>query len=155
MDQIPIHDSIQILRSPALRVRTALWLLPLKMIGQERGEAIRYRLEAIDMRDEWLAHLPADTRFSGLSSSKLCERLDDISQRTGMWDTVLAFQFDLLLARLKLAERAIIWDYVLFQMARRLRGIIIAMPETAKDLLPAQSVQDRLNREQRLLLNQL
>jgi hypothetical protein len=132
---------IALLHSPRLRVRTGLWLIPRYLLGQEREEAARLNIDAIDVRQQLLSELPEGTRFSGLNASRLIELLDELCSSDRGTSCLLIYNFDLLLARLTHEERGEVWDDLYQYFSHRSRGLLIVLPEGAAALLPG---RDRL-----------
>ena len=143
-------EVVALLRSRMLRVRTGLWLFPKAYLGYEADEAIRLRLEAVNLRQVWLDTLPPETHFIGLTPEKLLEVLDDILNLPGKSDCVLVYNLDIFLARLKKAERKSVWEGLFSALPHRTRGLLIAMPQTARDLLPSPKRLKFWEREHRL-----
>jgi len=143
-------EVVILLRSPLLRVRTGLWLMPNAYLGHEADEAARLLLEAVDLRLVWMKTLPGGTRFIGLTPERLLEVLDEILGQPGESDCVLVYNFDLFLAYLKQSERKTVWDGLFSALPHRTRGVLIVLPQTARDLLPAPEQLDLWEREQRL-----
>jgi hypothetical protein len=54
-----------LIRANVLRIRIGLWLIPASYLGQERNEAARLLLEAVDIRQELVKQLPVEARFAG------------------------------------------------------------------------------------------
>lgn len=146
-----LAEVVALLCSRVLRVRTGLWLIPNAYIGHEADEAVRLRLEVADLRQVWLKNLPEGTRFIGLTPDNLIEEIDRIIQQPGDSDCVLVYNLDLFLARLKLAERKMVWESLFNTLPHRPRGLLMIMPQTAHDLLPVPTQLTLLEQEQRLV----
>lgn len=131
--------AVDLLRGQKLRVRTALWLLPTKRLGQEMDEAARLGIDAVDARQRLLESLPHGTHYSGLSSDSVAELLDAICASPYGTDCLALYNFDLLLARLTHDERSQVWDLLYDQFPHRPRALLIMMPATATSLLPSRS----------------
>lgn len=150
MELISLYELAQTVRSRVLRVRTGLWLTPLQLINQELDEAARILAEAVNMQELWLAQLPKETRFVGISGDKLLGAVDQVIQQAGINDCALVYNFDLLLARLTRSERIQVWRALYAEMPHRNRGLIVAMPAVAKDLLPDDDALTHWAQEKRL-----
>ena len=150
MELISLRELARTVRSRVLRVRTGLWLTPIQLIGQEPDEAARISAEAVNMQALWLAQLPKDTRFVGIIGDKLLGAVDQVTQQTGKNDCTLLYNFDLLLARLTHSERIRVWQAIYAEMPHRNRGLIVAMPAVAKDLLPDDDALTHWAQEKRL-----
>lgn len=143
-------EVVALLRSPLLRVRTALWLMPMDYLGREREEAVRLRLDAADLRQVWLNTLPEGTKHIGLTPDKLLDELDRITEQPGASDCVLVYNVDLFLARLRQSERKSFWEGLFTALPHRQRGLLVVMPQRAGDLLPAPDQLTLWEREERL-----
>ncbi len=143
-------EVVALLRSHLLRVRTALWLMPMVYLGREEEEAVRLRLEAADLRQVWLKTLPEGTKFIGLSPERLLDKLDHITEQPGTSDCVLVYNIDLFLARLRQAERQTFWEGLFTSLPHRQRGLLVVMPQRASDLLPTPDQLTLWEREGRL-----
>lgn len=150
MECKPPAEVVALIRANILRIRTGLWLLPSSYLGQERNEAARMLLEAVDIRQEVINRLPADARFTGLTSQKVIELIDEISQQKGSGDCALIYNLDLLLSRLPQQERDFVWQLLFEAMPHRPRALLITMPVTATDLLPSLEQLNQWAREMRL-----
>lgn len=145
-----LAEVVALLRSPLLRVRTALWLMPMDYLGREEEEAVRLRLEAVDLRQVWLKTLPEGTKYIGLTPEKLLDELDRITELPGVSDCVLVYNVDLFLARLRQAERKTFWEGLFTALPHRQRGLLVVLPQRAGDLLPAPDQLSLWEREERL-----
>ncbi len=136
MDTMNPNDLVALLRSPVLRVRTGLWLMPLQYLGKEEDEAARLGIDALDIRRPILAGLPPDARFTGLSVVNLVEILDSVAQARDGNDCVLVYNLDLALARLRRQERLAVWQNLFVDFGYRARALLLTMPANADHLLP-------------------
>lgn len=136
MESNTLSALVTALRAPSLRVRTGLWLMRLAEIGQERNEAARQGIEAVDLRANLLARLPPDAGYTGLSSQVFLELCEAVTQQPGAGDCALVYNIDLLLARLTRQERREVWQDLYQALPHRRRVLLLAMPETATELLP-------------------
>ena len=137
MELKPPLEVVALLQSRVLRSRTGLWLIPKSYLGHEADESVRLGLEAVDLRKYWLDTLPEGTRFIGVTPDKLLERLDEVAESPGSKDCALIYNIDLLLANIKLSGRKTVWEGLYNGMPHRSRGLLIAMPIMAIDLLPS------------------
>lgn len=144
-------EVVSLLRSNAFRLRTALWLMPSVLLGQERNAAARLMVDAIDLRDVLLQHLPEGSRFSRLSDQKITELLDEVSELEGQSDCALVYNLDLLLARLSPQGVKAVWQYVFEFMPHRSRALLLAMPASAIELLPSEEQKETLIRQNRIV----
>lgn len=143
-------EVVKLIRANILRIRTGLWLLPATSLGQERNEAARLLVDAIDLRQRLIQHLPADTRFIGLTDQKVIELLDEVAEQEGQSDCALVYNLDLLLSNLKQQDIKNIWLHVIESMPHRSCALLITMPASATDLLPSDEQLVQLAREKRL-----
>jgi hypothetical protein len=133
-----LQGLIEFLCSPVLVHRTALWLVPLTLLGKEPDEASKFAMDAADMAQAYAKHLPNDTLFLGLSVEKFIKTLDTICAYPDKSECIFVFNLDLLLSRLTQKERGLIWDLVYKGFPHRPRALLLMMPETAHFLLPNQ-----------------
>lgn len=150
MAPINATDVVRLIRSPAPRVRIGLWLVPPEQLGQVPAEAVRLGLDSVDLRARWLSQLPEGTRFAGLGPERMLEVLDNVISQTGAHDAVLAYNVDLLLARLDYPNRRRVWQQLQSYLPHRARGLLIVMPATADELLPPPDEQAAWERDGRL-----
>jgi hypothetical protein len=149
-----LKKAVELLRSPVLRVKVGLWLMPIEYLGQEEDEAVRLGVEAIDFRKHVLAVLPPTAESTGLTPVKLFEMVDNISQMDGIYDVVLLYNFDLLLARLTTEGRSQFWQDFFITLVHRKRGVLLVVPETAKQLLPPDDELDQLTHSEQVIIQQ-
>ncbi len=147
----PVRELIVLLRRPTLRTRVGVWRMPPGHVGRELDVAARLGIEAIDVRDVILERLPAGTRFVRLTSEKVLEALDAIASSSGKTDCALIFNVDLLLAGLKRDERQEVWRGLFDGMPYRSRALVVAVPETATELLPDDRLWAALEHDSRLV----
>ena len=141
---------VSLIRASVLRIRTALWLLPPALIGQERNEAARLLVEAIDLRQVYLNKLPPNTPYLGLTGQKLIELIEDIVEEEGRSNCVLIYNLDLLLSRLSQPDIYFFWHHVFQSMPHRSRALLLSIPASAGDLLPPEDLRFQLSREKRI-----
>ena len=150
MNSLTLPDVVTLLRSPKLRVRTGLWLMPPTAVGQEVQEAARLGLDAADARQPILATVKEGQRFLGLDELRVLDAVSSISDQTQTTDCILVYNLDLLVARVGVAGRAALWDMLFSGLPHRPRALLIAMPQVATALLPKQDQLDAWRREGRL-----
>jgi hypothetical protein len=143
-------EVVQLLRSKTLRNSVGLWLIPLKLLGQERDQAALLSIGHIDIREYLLTSLPKDTRFSGLNGDRLIELLDEICARKHGMDCLLIYHFDLLISRLAHADRQKLWEQLYDGFPHRRRSLLITMPDQAANLLPPIEILQVWQQENRL-----
>jgi hypothetical protein len=143
-------EVVKLIRANILRIRNGLWLLPTTSLGQERNEAARLLVDAVDVRQRLIQHLPANTRFIGLTDQKIIELLDEIAEQEGQSDCALVYNLDLLLSHLKQKDIKYVWQHLIESMPHRSCALLITMPALATDLLPSDEQMVQLAREKRL-----
>jgi hypothetical protein len=131
-----IQELVDFLCKRILIHRTAIWLVPVNIIGKELEEAARLNIDAIDICNKYSLKIPKYSSYIGLSTYKLLKTLDDICDYTDMSECILVYNFDLLLSKLTKIERFQIWDQLYQCFPHRSRALIIMMPTTATNLLP-------------------
>jgi len=129
-------EVIALICTPMFRVHTGLWLLPSEIVGHELDEAVRLRIEAIDIRQSLLDSLPQGAHYTGLTEPKLLGLIDAIAQLSGRKDCALVYNVDLLLSRISYFERRRFWQDFFIGLPHRTQGVLIAVPETADEVLP-------------------
>lgn len=144
-------DLVKELRRPSMRVHTGIWLAPATVLGEEEDEAARAGIDAVDVRTPLLAAIPVGARYAGLSAVRIEELLDDITQSPSGSDCVLAYNFDLLIARLGYEERNGLWSFLLKIFAHRRRAIVLVIPASAAHLLPKEDELAIWRRENRVI----
>jgi hypothetical protein len=150
MEVNPAYEVVNLIRANVLRIRTGLWLAPAALLGQERNEAARLMVDAVDLREVLLQRLPVNSRFIGLTDQKLIELLDEVTEQEGQSDCALVYNLDILLARLQQKEIRYFWQYVIEFMPHRSRALLLKMPASANELLPMEGQFNLLAREHRL-----
>ena len=130
-------ELVALLRRQILRVRTGLWLIPPNLLGDERNEAVRLGVAAVDMRELLLNELPAGTAFVMLNADRVIQLLNQVAGQAHFGNCALVYNLDLLLARLTFQQRADAWGVIFDGLAYRQSSLVMAMPVTAKSLLPS------------------
>jgi hypothetical protein len=146
-----VKELIDLLRRHALRTRVGLWRMPLKWVGQEPDIATRLQIEAFDIREAIKPRLPEGTRYVRLTPEKTLEALDSIANLQGRMDCVLVYNLDLLLASLKWEGRQRVWESLLDGLPYRQRALLLAVPTTADQVLPSETLLEVWRRERRLV----
>lgn len=136
MNTINPNEVIALLRTQKLRVRTGLWLMPSSLIGKESQQAARLGVDASDARQPILDAVEDDQSFLGLDYSGILTALDTICHSTLTTDCSLIYNLDLLLAHLTINNRIVLWEQLYSGFPHRPRALIIAIPDSAKALLP-------------------
>lgn len=149
MDPLNPSDVIDLLRSPTLRTRVAIWLAPPEKLGSEKVEAIRLGVEAVDLRDELLAFLEPGTRFVHIDEERLTRLLDGIASRAGN-GCALVYNLDLLLAAMNVDRCVVWWSTMADGLPYRSRALLLMMPQTASNLLPPPRILLEWREQQRL-----
>ena len=131
------REVIDLLQDMSLRDRTAIWLMPVSMMGKETDHAARYNIDAVDIRENLIATLPEDTRYLGLSYQKIISLLDEVCYQGHYSECVLVYNFDLLMAKLSHDDRTNVWWHLFSSFPHRQHAVLLAMPEEAHHLLPS------------------
>ncbi len=131
-----VNDVIQTLRFSGMRVRTALWLLPIADLFQLTDTAARLGLSLVDTRQPILDNVVPGQRFLGLGVHECVQALDALCQREQATDCVLVANFDLLVARLPYENRQDLWATLYDGFPHRSRALLLTMPRDAAALLP-------------------
>ncbi len=142
---------VNYLRLGTARTRIGLWRVPLAKLGTEQEIAINLGIQAIDISKSYLERLPDGTKVVKATCSKVIDSIDSIASSVGPSDCVLIFNFDLLLAKLKIEETQQVWIDLFNHLPNRLRAILIMMPETALQLLPSDTLLEKWEKEGRLI----
>lgn len=143
-------ELVKFLRRPTLRTRIGLWLMPLEAAGREREIVVRLGVEAVDIRAPFCINLAHGTEFLRLSTVKIVETLDIIASQSGQSDCVLVYNLDLLLAGISQQECQQLWGELFNGLPYRPRALLLAIPETAEHLLPADEKLDSWRRDNRV-----
>jgi hypothetical protein len=142
---------VEFLRRGTPRTKVGLWRFPLSKIGKEAENAISLGAEAVDVSRYYYQHRPSGADFARLSAPQVFNTLDEIASSNGTSNCVLIYNLDLLLAALKLEERHQIWKGLFNRFPNRPRSLIIAIPDTAKHLLPSEDLLEKWKQESRLV----
>lgn len=142
---------VDYLRRGTARTRVGLWRVPLAILGTEQEIAINLGIQAVDISEYFFDRLPVGTKVVKTTPSKVIEAIDNLASIVGPSDCVLIFNFDLLLAKLKIEERQQVWLDLFNHLPNRLRAILIMVPETALRHLPSEMLIEKWEKEDRLI----
>jgi hypothetical protein len=145
-------EAVQTLRHGRLRVRTALWLIPSIHASHLAESAARAGIDLVDARNPLLTRLGPNQRFLRLGVTQCIEALDTLCKAEQSADCLLVANYDLLVAGLTYNERKDLWDILYRGFPYRPRALLLAMPATATDLLPAESQLEHWKNQGRLVL---
>ena len=134
-----VRELVDFLQEKSLRLRTGIWLLPPRLLGNAANEAARLNVDSIDIRDSLLASLPEGTRFLGLTADRILELLQEVSEQFSDTECIHIFNLDLLLAKLPEEQRDAVWQSLYSAFPHRRHALLISMPEGASHLLPTGS----------------
>lgn len=141
---------IALLQQKALRNRTGLWLLAPQELSKEKELYARYNLDAIDIRTALLDTLPPTTSFLGLTSNSLLKLFDTISNSSSGTECIVIYNLDLLMAKLKMTERASVWNHLFKSFPNRRHALLLTMPAQADHLLPDLPTLELWGKDQRI-----
>ena len=144
------RETIDLLQTISLRDRTAIWLMPVSIIGKEADYAALYNIDAVDIREKLIATLPGETRYVGLSYQKIILLLDDICCQSHYSECVLIYNFDLLMAKLSHQDCTNVWSHLFCSFPHRQHALLIAMPQEAYHLLPSAISLKAWNNDRRI-----
>ncbi len=136
-DNLSASELVQRLRSRTLRNRTGILLLPPTALQQIEDIAARLGIQSVDYRRLVLQRVPPGSRYAGISVDAERQTIDALLEDTLGKDCVLLYYLDLILARLEYAERQRLWTILFRETSNRSRALVLAMPATAKHLLPS------------------
>ena len=150
MAQTDIETVIHHLRYTS-RTRVGVWRLPLAKIGHEAELAVRLGVEALNVSSYMRERLPIGAEFVRLSEQKVLDTLDEIASTPGKSDCVLVYNFDLLLSGVTTNERKRIWQFLFNGFPNRTRALLLAIPESADQMLPSEISMDAWQQDSRLV----
>ena len=142
---------VNYLRRGTARTRIGLWRVPLTIIGTEQEIAINLGIQPVDFSKYYLDRLPPGTKMVKVDSTKVLDSIDNIASSVGPSDCVLIYNFDLLLAKLKVEEIHQVWGDLFNHVPNRLRAILIMVPETALQQIPSENLLEKWEKENRLI----
>lgn len=152
MESTSVNSLVLTLRHADLRVRVGLWLHPLSLLGVEADEAARLMVQAVDLRGELLQMLSPEARFAHIDEVSVLNLLDGLSRRSYFGGCALVYNLDLLLAALTHKERTSVWDFLFTGLSRRKSALLLTLPATATQLMPAEIVSDEWRTTDRLVI---
>ena len=134
-----------------LRCHTGLLLISLAALNDVENWATRHGLDTIDYTIRALTEIPADSRFVPMTPDSEAARLRRIADADAGSPVLLITQFDLAVARLSAEERPSIWRAVFTELTQTRHGLLIAMPKTARRLLPEEMLLASLRSAGRMI----
>ena len=141
---------IQQLRRSDARFGISVWLTPKEYLGKEQEIATQLDIHPLDARDAYLAQLPPDAKFSGLTRpgghQHLLRLLRQLAETTHHRDILLVHTLDLLLLGLEVDERERFWRGVLGGIPYPRTRLVLSIPEKAPELLPYSVAHQYANR---------
>ena len=146
-----MNEVIQTLRYGGLRVRTALWLLPLDQLTRLPDSAARLGIHLVDVRQPLLDTIAPDQRFLSLRLREFVNALDTLCKDSQASDCLLVTNCDLIIAKLTYRERKDLWETLHSGFPNRSRALLIVMPDSAAALLPTQEQLNLWEKEGRLV----
>lgn len=129
-------EVIETLNSNQLRVRTALWLLPISQLADLADKAARLGISLADARQPILDTLRPEQRFLPIGPTELVEALESLCAGHSPTNCLLIANWDLLIAKLSPADRKEMWDILYQGFPHRRRALLFVMPKEAEGLLP-------------------
>ena len=137
MNKMGLAALVESLRTTRFQHRTGVALLPQQHLGREATLAARLDIDAVDLRAWVLERLQPGQRWLDLTLHRLAwEYLRAIAAEPHPGGCVLVANVDLFLAGLPMEQRRECWRY-LFRALRPDRGLILALPDGAEHLFPA------------------
>lgn len=147
----PVLKLIEFLRSATFRTRIGLWYMPLRALGREKDIAVQLNVEAIDIRTPLYTKIAPGAEYLRLSTVKIIETIDLIASTTGQSDCVLVYNLDLLLSWVSQKECSQVWKELFDGLPHRTRALLIAIPGTAKQILPEDRISEAWRRDNRIV----
>lgn len=145
-----VNEAIETLRYGGLRVRTALWLLPIQELTNPADKAARLGISWADARQPILNTIVPEQHFLQLGLKELLEALDSLCSDHKATDCLLIANWDLLVAKLGSNDRKEMWEILYSRFPHRPRSLILIIPEDAYDLLPSERQLAAWEKEGRL-----
>ena len=127
---------VELLRSPTLRCRTGILLIPPDTLDKQPDMAARLGIDTVDYVQLLLAGLPEGTAFVNISDETEGQRLHDLSVDRKNADCLMVCNLDLALAKLDSTQRKAFWAGLFDRFPHRPCALILAMPSTARHLMP-------------------
>lgn len=147
---ISAAELIQTLRGGGLMLRTGILLLPPKWVGQEQELAGQLMTNHLDYARWKQPQLRG--RFVQLDHNSVCADLDEISHTPNNTNVWLISNLDLALSYLSFSQRSLCWSFLQNNLRNRPRALVIALPQNATLLLPAQQERNQWIEANRLAL---
>jgi hypothetical protein len=123
------------LESLEFRIRTGILEIAPQAFGSEDELAVRLGAVCLDMPKWELERLSGAQRFFRLSAGDLADHVSKaVNELPAGKSSVLVTGFDLLVARLDSAQRAVLWQF-LRETLKLPRGVILVLPLGATNLL--------------------
>lgn len=146
MNELSPQDLVRRVRGRTLDCRTGILLLPPEQLGHEASLAARYNTDAVDFVRLKTETFDPNARFIRLDKETLLTDLELLCQGrayVGMGDTdcFFVYNFDLPLSALESLERRAVWDFLRDKFRKRPKGLVFAVPQTARELLPSEPEQ--------------
>lgn len=146
----PVIKLVELLRSATLRTRIGLWCMPLEAAGREREIAVQLSVEAVDVRTPLRTKIAPGADYLRLSTVKIIETLDSIASSTGRSDCVLVCNLDLLLSGVTQEQCTQVWEELFNGLPHRSRALLLAIPETATQIMPSDELLAAWRRDNRV-----
>lgn len=137
-------EVVTLLRAKVLRNQVGLWRYPIALLGQEKNEAAKLMVEAVDLRRELLNSPGIGNRFVDLTPQRAFDLVDAVSQQKGIGGCALVYNLDLLLSGLTYQDREWVWQMVLNSLPHRPRAVLLSLPDTADRLFPSSDQLEQL-----------
>lgn len=133
----PVQELAARLSGGGMYTRTAILLLPHGWVGREDEVAVRLGMGYVDYRAWKLSHLHESQTFLLYSADRLIAELDDVSAESHPFGSLLISLLDLPLSALAPDQRQTFWNFLFGAFSKRLRALLVALPEEANNVLPA------------------
>ena len=143
----PPRELIENLRpDSSLRCHTGLLLVPAHNLEELPQWGALLGLDIVPYGEFLLGDLPKETRFVNLTAESETRRLRTIADAAPGSPVLLVSQLDIAVSRLRTDERGVFWLNVMTRLTQTRHGLLLAMPEGAHRLLPAETVVEELRR---------
>jgi hypothetical protein len=124
------------LAKPGEQLAVGIVLLSPSMYADVANLAAKWGCTEVDLVEAYLARLPAETAFAKLTPQTVLETIDGIASTAQTTVNVLALGLEVLVARLRAAEREAVWRLLRETMRKRPTRLLLAFPDDAAHLLP-------------------